>query len=158
MIPWASRPEESTRQLRRILFGGVGGGSATSDMGLLILRMAAGLSLAFAHGLGKLPPSERFLAEVEERGFPSRLYSGGRRRVRIRRGHSPRPRERAWRGPVEYFHDHSRSPGPTTGSRRSSALSTSVRILKGFGDREFRMFGQQPCRSRATSSVVRWLR
>ena len=58
------------RQVRWFLFGGAGGGSSTADLGLLLLRVFAGLSLAFAHGLGKLPPSERFLAGVAEMGFP----------------------------------------------------------------------------------------
>lgn len=40
------------------------------DLGLLVLRVFAGLSLALAHGVGKLPPSERFLAGVVEMGFP----------------------------------------------------------------------------------------
>lgn len=42
----------------------------SADAGLLCLRVFAGLSLALAHGLGKLPPSERFLAGVVEMGFP----------------------------------------------------------------------------------------
>lgn len=58
------------RQVRRFLLGGAGGGSATADRGLLLLRVFAGLSLALAHGLGKLPPSERFLAGVTEMGCP----------------------------------------------------------------------------------------
>lgn len=41
------------------------------DLGLLLLRVFAGLSLALAHGLGKLPPSERFVAGVVEMGFPA---------------------------------------------------------------------------------------
>ena len=40
------------------------------DAGLLILRVFAGLSLALAHGLGKLPPSDRFIAGAAEMGFP----------------------------------------------------------------------------------------
>ncbi len=43
------------RQVRRFLFGGGGGGSVTADLGLLILRVFTGLSLTFAHGIGKLP-------------------------------------------------------------------------------------------------------
>jgi len=64
------------RGLRSILFGGAGGGSATADLGLLVLRLFAGLALAFGHGLGKLPPSARFLAGVEEMGFPAPLLFG----------------------------------------------------------------------------------
>lgn len=40
------------------------------DLGLLALRLFAGPALAFAHGINKLPPSERFLAGVVEMGFP----------------------------------------------------------------------------------------
>lgn len=58
------------RNVRSILFGGAGGGSASADAGLLVLRVFAGLSLALAHGMGKLPPSPRFLAGVAEMGFP----------------------------------------------------------------------------------------
>jgi putative oxidoreductase len=41
------------------------------DLGLACLRIFAGLSLALAHGFGKLPPSERFVAGVAEMGFPA---------------------------------------------------------------------------------------
>ncbi len=64
------------RQVRWFLFGGAGGGSATADLGLLFLRVFVGLSLALAHGLGKLPPSERFLAGVAEMGFPLPVLFG----------------------------------------------------------------------------------
>lgn len=64
------------RQVRWFLFGGAGGGSSTADLGLLLLRVSTGLSLAFAHGLGKLPPPERFLAGVEEMGFPLQVLFG----------------------------------------------------------------------------------
>ena len=44
-----------------------------TDAGLLALRLFAGPALAFAHGINKLPPSERFLAGVVEMGFPMPL-------------------------------------------------------------------------------------
>lgn len=40
------------------------------DAGLLILRLFFGLALALAHGLGKVPPSDRFIAGAAEMGFP----------------------------------------------------------------------------------------
>lgn len=40
------------------------------DAGLLVLRLFFGLALALAHGLGKLPPSDRFITGVSEMGFP----------------------------------------------------------------------------------------
>ena len=64
------------RQVRWFLFGGDGGGSATADLGLLLLRVFAGLSLALAHGLGKIPPSERFIGGVAEMGFPLPIVFG----------------------------------------------------------------------------------
>tara|TARA_Y100000588_G_scaffold263877_1_gene278595 strand:+ start:8592 stop:9026 length:435 start_codon:yes stop_codon:yes gene_type:complete len=53
-----------------LLFGGVGIRSTGGNIGLLILRVFSGLSLAFAHGIGKVPPSERFIGDVEKLGFP----------------------------------------------------------------------------------------
>ena len=46
------------------------------DVGLLVLRVFAGVSLALAHGLGKLPPSDRFLRGVAEMGFPAPTLFG----------------------------------------------------------------------------------
>ncbi|HEX2187948.1 MAG TPA: DoxX family protein [Longimicrobiaceae bacterium] len=57
--------------MHHLLTGGSGGASRTADAGLLVLRVFAGLALALAHGLGKLPPSPRFLATVQEMGFPA---------------------------------------------------------------------------------------
>ena len=42
----------------------------TRDLGLLVLRLAAGLGMALAHGLGKLPPSDRFVAGLADVGLP----------------------------------------------------------------------------------------
>ncbi len=54
----------------RFLIGGAGGSSAVADAGLLVLRLMAGLALAFAHGIGKIPPTEQFVGGVEAMGFP----------------------------------------------------------------------------------------
>jgi putative oxidoreductase len=56
--------------MRNFLFGGAGGGSKIADIGLLVLRLVAGFGLAFGHGLGKFPPSERFIESVSRLGFP----------------------------------------------------------------------------------------
>lgn len=40
------------------------------DLGLLIFRLFVGLSMAFAHGLGKFPPADGFIAKVGQMGFP----------------------------------------------------------------------------------------
>lgn len=44
---------------------------STRDAGLLVLRLGIGLSMAFAHGLGKLPPSDGFIAGTADLGFPA---------------------------------------------------------------------------------------
>ena len=56
--------------MKALLFGGRGGGSASSDAGLLILRAVTGLTLALAHGAGKVPPSAGFVEGVGKLGFP----------------------------------------------------------------------------------------
>lgn len=58
------------RPLRPLLFGGDGAATAIADAGLLVLRVVAGLSLALGHGLGKLPPSPRFVESTGAMGFP----------------------------------------------------------------------------------------
>lgn len=41
------------------------------DLGLLILRVFAGLALAFAHGVNKVPPAEGFVTRIGGFGFPA---------------------------------------------------------------------------------------
>lgn len=41
------------------------------EFGLLVLRLVFGLSLALAHGWGKLPPPRPFIGMVENLGFPA---------------------------------------------------------------------------------------
>jgi len=50
--------------------GRAGGEPGASDLASLVLRMFTGLALALAHGMGKVPPSERFVNGVGELGFP----------------------------------------------------------------------------------------
>ena len=57
--------------MRDLITGGAGGATRTADLGLLLLRLFAGLALALGHGMGKLPPSARFVAGVGEMGFPA---------------------------------------------------------------------------------------
>lgn len=40
------------------------------DLGLLLFRLFIGLTMAFAHGLGKMPPPEQLVAGVAAMGFP----------------------------------------------------------------------------------------
>lgn len=51
---------------------------APADLGLTALRAVTGLSLALAHGLRKLPPSDGFVSRVGEMGFPApELFAWG---------------------------------------------------------------------------------
>ncbi len=57
------------RSAREILFGTSTTGTI-GDLGLLLLRLFAGLALAFAHGIRKVPPAEGFVNRVGGFGFP----------------------------------------------------------------------------------------
>ena len=59
--------------MKGFLFGGVRMNSTLGDLGLLILRAFAGLSLAYAHGWGKVPPTENFMKNVAALGFPPEM-------------------------------------------------------------------------------------
>ena len=59
--------------MKDLIFGGVRFNSVLGDVGVLILRVFAGLSLAYAHGWGKVPPQEQFVAGVTRLGFPAEL-------------------------------------------------------------------------------------
>ncbi|NNE99662.1 MAG: DoxX family protein [Pyrinomonadaceae bacterium] len=56
--------------LKKILFGGEANLSAPANIGLSLLRIFAGIALAFGHGIGKVPPSEGFIKAVGKMGFP----------------------------------------------------------------------------------------
>ena len=56
--------------LKQILFGGESGLSPLANAGLTLLRIFAGVSLALAHGMGKLPPSSEFINATSKIGFP----------------------------------------------------------------------------------------
>ena len=59
--------------MRAFLFGTVRLTPVIGDIGLLVLRVFTGLSLALAHGWGKLPPGEGFLRTVTNLGFPAEM-------------------------------------------------------------------------------------
>jgi putative oxidoreductase len=59
------------RAIAALLFGGRPPGPVGSELILLVVRVFAGLGLAIAHGLGKLPPGEKFVQGVAKMGFPS---------------------------------------------------------------------------------------
>jgi putative oxidoreductase len=54
-----------------LMVGGADGRSALLDFALLLLRAAAGASLALGHGLGKLPVSDQFVDGVAQMGLPA---------------------------------------------------------------------------------------
>jgi putative oxidoreductase len=62
--------------VRQFFFSSKGADSPLGDLGLLVLRISIGLALAFAHGQGKLPPSDRFIGGVSDMGFPVPTFFG----------------------------------------------------------------------------------
>ena len=56
--------------IRNFIFGYIDQKSSTTNFALLILRLFTGLSMAIAHGFGKLPPSENFIESTGNLGFP----------------------------------------------------------------------------------------
>ncbi|MGB7068464.1 MAG: DoxX family protein [Pyrinomonadaceae bacterium] len=57
--------------VKELLFGGESGLSLLANVGLALLRIFTGISLAMAHGIGKLPPSEKFVEGVSNMGLPA---------------------------------------------------------------------------------------
>ena len=55
---------------RELLFGGADIESEHANIGLVILRVISGLSIAFGHGIGKIPPSDGLVAGTAKLGFP----------------------------------------------------------------------------------------
>jgi putative oxidoreductase len=58
------------RSPRDYLFGSFTTGT-TGDAGLALLRIFAGLALALAHGMGKIPPQDGFVGWIASWGFPA---------------------------------------------------------------------------------------
>ncbi|MEL6615817.1 MAG: DoxX family protein [Bacteroidota bacterium] len=57
------------KRLRTLLFASSENERST-DIGLLVLRVSTGFAMAIAHGWGKIPPSEGFIAKTGDLGFP----------------------------------------------------------------------------------------
>ena len=55
--------------MKKLLFGG-SETSVTTDLSLALLRIFAGLAMAFGHGIRKVPPSEGFINGTADMGFP----------------------------------------------------------------------------------------
>lgn len=60
--------------LKKILFDGESGLSYAANAGVTLLRIFAGIALAFGHGYGKLPPSESFVTNTGNLGFPAPVF------------------------------------------------------------------------------------
>lgn len=60
--------------MRQFIFGTILGGPLIAHAGLFILRAFAGLSLALAHGRGKLPPPQMLIDGVGKLGFPAPTF------------------------------------------------------------------------------------
>lgn len=56
--------------LKDILFGGAGCTGRLGDVGLLILRVFTGLTMAIGHGLGKVQSPDQIISGTEGMGFP----------------------------------------------------------------------------------------
>ena len=57
--------------INKLLFSGTVINSFAANIGLAGLRIFTGLSMAFAHGVGKIPPSEGFTKGIADMGFPA---------------------------------------------------------------------------------------
>jgi len=57
-------------KMRPLIYGGVDIESPLVNLGLVVLRLFAGLTLAFQHGINITPPSVAFVDTVNSLGFP----------------------------------------------------------------------------------------
>ena len=64
-------PHTPAQRVVRQVLGAAEVDCPVADGALTLLRMFTGFALAFGHGLGKLPPSEKFVATVANLGFPA---------------------------------------------------------------------------------------
>ena len=55
--------------MKKVLFSGTDN-TITTDLMLAILRVFTGLAMAFGHGINKVPPSDGFIKNTGELGFP----------------------------------------------------------------------------------------
>lgn len=56
--------------MKSLLFGGLATGPLSAHLTLALLRVVTGLSIAFAHGVEKLPPPAGFVKVVSALGLP----------------------------------------------------------------------------------------
>lgn len=62
--------------MKRFLFHAEAYSSNALNLGLLFFRVAIGLTMAFAHGMGKIPPSAQFTGYVTSLGMPGFMAWG----------------------------------------------------------------------------------
>jgi putative oxidoreductase len=56
--------------IKKLLFKTTPESSLLNEITLTALRVVAGLSMAYLHGMGKIPPSDKLIGGVESLGFP----------------------------------------------------------------------------------------
>ncbi len=62
---------------RQALFGGTSNNSTIAETGLFLLRVFAGLALAFSHGYAKIETANRFISgAVSGLGLPAPMFFG----------------------------------------------------------------------------------
>lgn len=61
-------------KIKSLLFGTATSHNFCFDMGTLVLRLFFGLSLALAHGIGKMPPPQQLIDGVTSMGFPLPVF------------------------------------------------------------------------------------
>jgi putative oxidoreductase len=59
-----------------LLMSGPGGATLRADVGLAVLRVVAGCSMAYAHGLGKVQNPAGIIGATESLGFPAPVFFG----------------------------------------------------------------------------------
>ncbi len=74
LLPQNKTSEGENSLVKSILFGGESGLSYIANAGLTLLRIFSGIALAFAHGIGKLPPGEGLIGRAESIGFPIPVF------------------------------------------------------------------------------------
>jgi putative oxidoreductase len=62
--------------MKRLLFHAEAYQSNALNLGLLFFRVAIGLTMAFAHGMGKIPPKPQFIGFVSSLGMPGFMAWG----------------------------------------------------------------------------------
>lgn len=66
--------EKRGSMVKKYLFSITPEKSIPAELAVTALRVFTGLSLAMAHGVGKIPPSEQFVAGVATLGFPAAVF------------------------------------------------------------------------------------